>query len=172
LQQAGLQLQANSEADRTALENKRLDLIDERQQEELNFRKLQWKDEPARQLQAGLQQQQLLEKNIQWQYTESQKREKEKVTEAVAWLRNEVGAGRWTAEQAEQAEQQLWQKYHSIIPLPTYDNTPKTEDLVNRDIYTNPITGIKMLYNRQKGTLEPMPGAISLVIMAIFMRRS
>lgn len=116
LQAASIGAQAQSRA--AALrqreeESKRLHGLRE---EELGFRREQWEDEPARQLERGLQQQKILQGQESYEYTEAQKRRRAQVIEGVNWLREQVAAGTWTAEQAEQAEQQLWALYHGIIP--------------------------------------------------------
>jgi hypothetical protein len=119
-----------------------------------------WNEEPSRQLQRGLEEQERLRKNITWQYDEGQKRELDKITTGVAWLRTQVADGKWTAEQAEQAEQQLWQKYYSIIPLPVYDDTLKPQDMYNSMIVTDPITGARSMMN-DKGTFVDVPGSLT-----------
>jgi len=123
------------------------------QEKELGLRRQQWEDEPARQLQQGLDQQKLLQSKVSWQYDEGQKREMAKVTTGVAWLRDQVSAGKWTAEQAEQAEQQLWRKYHSIIPLPVYDDNATPQERYNSNIVKDPITGAQYRMN-EKGSFE------------------
>lgn len=124
-------------------------------EEELGFRKQQWEDEPARQLQQGLEQQKILQRKVSWQYDEGQKREMAKVTTGIAWLRNQVSAGKWTAEQAEQAEQQLWRKYHSIIPLPVYDDKATPQEIYNSNVVTDSITGAQYRMN-ERGGFEPV----------------
>jgi len=107
-----------------------------------------WNEEPSRQLQKGLQQQEQLQKNVAWQYDEGQKREMAHITTGIAWLRSQVSSGKWTAEQGEQAEQQLWQKYYSIIPLPVYDDKPTTQESYDSGMATDRTTGAQY---RQKG---------------------
>ena len=119
-----------------------------------------WNEEPARQLQKGLQQQEMLRKNVAWEYDESQKREMAKITTGVAWLRAQVASGKWTPEQAEQAEQKLWQKYYSIIPLPVYDDKAKPQEMYNSRIVTDPITGARSMMDG-KGNFTDVPGGIS-----------
>jgi hypothetical protein len=85
-------------------------------EDELGFRRQQWEDEPARQLQKGMEAQKLLQGQESYEYTESQKRRRAQVIEGINWLREQVASGKWTAEQAEQAEQQLWGLFHKIIP--------------------------------------------------------
>lgn len=125
------------------------------QREELGFRKEQWEDEPARQLQQGLEQQKILQSKIRWQYDEGQKREMAKITTGIGWLREQVSAGKWTAEQAEKAEQQLWRKYHSIIPLPVYDDTATAQERYDSNVVTDKITGAQYRMN-ERGGFEPV----------------
>ena len=110
------------------------------QEEQLDFKKQQWEDEPARQLQKGLQQQKFLQEQERYEYTESQKRRRAQVVEGINWLRGEVSAGKWTAEQAEQAEQQLWGMYHGIIPGPV-DVGPGIEQRFESGWVTDKTTG-------------------------------
>lgn len=117
-------------------------------------------EEPSRQLQKGLQQQEILRKNVAWEYDEGQKREMAKITTGVAWLREQVASGKWTPEQAEEAEQKLWQKYHSIIPLPVYDDKAKPQEMYNSRIVTDPITGARSMMDG-KGNFTDVPGGIS-----------
>ena len=149
LKQQGLNLQAASIGAQAQARAGQLAL----QEEELALRRQQWEDEPARQLQQGLDQQKLLQSKVSWQYDEGQKREMAKVTKGVAWLRDQVSAGKWTAEQAEQAEQQLWRKYHSIIPLPVYDDNATPQERYNSNIVKDPITGAQYRMN-EKGSFE------------------
>lgn len=144
LQARGQTLQAERAAGQLAL-----------QEDELGFRKEQWEDEPSRQLQKGLQQQELLQSKVSWQYDEGQKREMAKITTGVAWLRTQVSAGKWTAEQAEQAEQQLWRKYHSIVPLPVYDDKATPQEKYDGTTVTDKITGAQYRMT-DKGGFEPV----------------
>jgi hypothetical protein len=125
------------------------------QEEELAFRKEQWAEEPARQLEMSLQQQKILQSKVRWQYDESQKREMAKVTSGVSWLRDQVSAGKWTAEQAEQAELQLWRKYHSILPLPIYDDTLTPQERFNQGRVKDETTGAYYM-EVGPGKFEPM----------------
>lgn len=150
LRQASLSLQARGQGIQAERSRQQLAL----QKEELGFRKEQWEDEPARQLERGLQQQKLLQSKISWQYDEGQKREMAKVTMGVAWLRDQVASGKWTAEQAEQAEQQLWRKYYSIIPLPVYDDSATPQERWDSGI-VKASTGAQYRMN-EKGGFDPM----------------
>ena len=159
LQERGQDIRAETSAEQLAL---RGDELDFRREDDLSRRTLaerKWNEEPSRQLQKGLQEQERLRKNIAWQYDEGQKRELAKITTGIAWLRSQVSAGKWTPEQAEQAEQQLWQKYYSIVPLPVYDDQPKPQEMYNSRIVTDPITGTRSLIN-SKGDFEDVPGSI------------
>lgn len=174
LQARGQELGAERSAEQLALQREEFGLRAKRsdeqlalQQEELGFRKQRWQEEPSRQLQRGLQEQERLRKNIAWQYDEGQKRELAKITTGVAWLRAQVASGKWTAEQAEQAEQQLWQKYYSIVPLPVYDDTPKPQEMYDSRIVIDPITGARSLAN-SKGDFEDVPGSISFKDLSTF----
>jgi len=112
IQAASVGNQAKARADATAQRDRESERNYDLRQDELGFRKQQWEDEPARQLEQGLQQQKILQSKVSLQYDEGQKREMAKVTTGIGWLRNQVSSGKWTAEQAEQAEAQLWKKYH------------------------------------------------------------
>ncbi|GAG58665.1 unnamed protein product, partial [marine sediment metagenome] len=57
LQERGQNIQAERSAEQLAL-----------QRQELGFRKEQWQEEPSRQLEKGLQEQERLQKKITWQY--------------------------------------------------------------------------------------------------------
>ncbi|GAG58675.1 unnamed protein product, partial [marine sediment metagenome] len=78
-----------------------------------------------------------------------------KITTGVAWLREQVASGKWTAEQAEKAESQLWRKYYSIIPLPVYDDTATPQERFNMGRVKDETTGA---YYKEKadGSFEPM----------------
>ena len=152
LRREGMDIGAERSAAELALQREQLGLKDIQFQEELELRKeqdlagrefaeRQWAEEPARQLQKGLQEQERLRKNVTWQYDEGQKRELAKVTTGVAWLREQVASGKWTAEQAELAEQQLWKKYHSIVPLPAYDDEPTPQERFSGGLVKHPTNG-------------------------------
>lgn len=162
LQKASLQLQSLRSRGQLGLQGAALAFRKEEAvkgreaaEREFSFRKEQWEDEPSRQLEKGLQQQELLQSKITWQYDEGQKRELAKITTGVAWLRTQVAAGKWTAEQAEQAEQQLWRKYYSIIPLPVYDDKATPQEIYNSNVVTDSITGAQYRMN-ERGGFEPV----------------
>jgi len=155
LQAAGMVLQNERSAEQLGLRRDEFEYGQERDAADRAAAELgrataeqRWNEEPSRQLQKGLEQQELLQKNLTWQYDEGQKKELDKITTGVAWIRSQVASGKWTAEQGEQAERQLWQKYHSIIPLPFYDDQPKPQELYNRSLVTDQTTGAQY---RQKG---------------------
>jgi len=155
LQAKGLELQAERSAEQLAL---RADELEFRKEQDLAGRETaerRWEEEPSRQLQMGLQQQELLRKNISYQYDEGQKRELDKITTGVAWVRAQVAAGKWTAEQGEQAEQQLWQKYYSVIPLPVYDDTATPQERFDSGMVTDRTTGAKYR-EKANGDWEPV----------------
>jgi len=155
IQAASVGNQAKARADATAQRDRESERNYDLRQDELGFRKQQWEDEPARQLEQGLQQQKILQSKVSLQYDEGQKREMAKVTTGIGWLRNQVSSGKWTAEQAEQAEAQLWKKYHSIIPLPVYDDTATAQERYESNIVTDRTTGAQYRMN-EKGGFEPV----------------
>jgi hypothetical protein len=118
---------------------------------------------PARALAMGQVQQQLKKENIQWEYTESQRRDMEKTTEAVAYVRGKVSSGEWTPEQGEIAESQLWKKYHSILPLPIYDDSPSAGDIFQKMTYEDPKTGRTFLWDGE-GKFTPLDKDVKTII--------
>jgi len=172
LRARGQSLQAERSAEQLGLQRERFEFgkeqdlagraaAERRWEEEFGLRKQQWQDEPARQLQKGLQQQELLQKNIAWQYDEGQKREMAKITMGVAWLREQVAAGKWTAEQAEKAEQQLWQKYYSIVPLPVYDDKPTPQERFVTGLVKHPTNG-REYWIDDKGNPKPLGPSVEV----------
>lgn len=127
----------------------------EQQKQELEFRREQWQEEPGRQLQKSLQAQERLRKNITWQYSEAQKRQMEHINNGINWIRGEVTAGRWTAKDGEQAEQQLEKKRYGILPLPFYDDTATPQERYESGTVTDRTTGAKYREN-ERGGFDPI----------------
>lgn len=122
------------------------------QEEALDFRKQQWQEEPARQLEKSLQHQELLQKNLIWQYSEGQKREMAHIIEGISWLRSRDD---WTPEQKEKAERQLWQKYYKLTPLPVYDDSATPQERFNQGRVKDETTG-EYYMETTPGVFKPM----------------
>ena len=114
---------------------------EKRAENELDFRKQQYEDEPARALEMGMVQKELLQAKVKWEYSEQQRRDLEKINNGVAWVRQQVAEGKWLPEQAEEAEQQLWQRYNAILPMPKYDNTPSPQELLSKRLVHDKTSG-------------------------------
>ena len=119
-------------------------------------RQQKYEDAPARSLEMGLVQQELLKKNVNYQYTESQKREMDKVQDGISWIRQQVAEGAWTPEQAEVAEQKLQMKRHGIIPAEIYDDSPPTQAVFESSMVTWPGTEMQGTIDKN-GKFVPMP---------------
>lgn len=154
-------IQGSAAASAASARSRALALQEKRNQQDVNFREKAYDDAPARELEMGLVQQQLLEKNFQWQYTEQQKRELEKVNSGIAWTRQQVAEGAWTPEQAEVAERQLQMRYHGIIPSKVYDDSPSPQDVFNSQVVKNN-NGIAVGYmNPKTGRIESLPNTVT-----------
>jgi len=109
-----------------------------------------YEDEPGRALQEAMNQQKLLQDRIKWEYTEGQKREQQKLQDSIGWVRQQVAEGKWTAEQAEEAERQLQGRYHAIVPLPRLDDTPTPQDMLNQNMVITE-TGQRLFFDPKNG---------------------
>lgn len=114
------------------LRNKAINEGSEADRREFEFRQRAYEEGPARQLAAAMQQQELLKDRFKWEYSEQQQREMQEVQQGISWVRQQLSEGKWTPEQAEKAEQQLWKRFHGIMPQMIFDDSLSPQENFER----------------------------------------
>lgn len=124
---------------------------------QLAARQQENENRPAQMLKEGMVQQELLRNRINWEYDDTQKREMQKITGAIAQIRKDVFDGNLKPQQAEVLEAQMWDKWFGITPLPKFNDKPTPNESFAERMIMNEDGSYSGKYLDEKGNVKIDP---------------